>query len=94
MLAYLHRHPQAHWKELWASSARERQGYPFDSLVPSYANTIGVSGDTPAALAELVGIVMNGGIRYPAMMIGQLRFGRGTPTETVVSREIQPPTLW
>ena len=42
------------FKEIY--KAWKRQGYPFDSLVPSYATTIGVSGDTPAALAELVGI--------------------------------------
>ena len=74
------------FREIWKSW--KRQGYPFDSLVPSYATTIGVSGDTPAALAELAGIVMNGGVRYPAMKIDQLHFGRGTPTETVVSRDI------
>jgi len=74
------------FREIWKSW--KRQGYPFDSLVPSYATTIGVSGDTPAALAELVGIVMNGGVRYPAMKIDQMHFGQGTPTETVVSRDI------
>ena len=74
------------FREIWKSW--KRQGYPFDSLVPSYATTIGVSGDTPAALAELMGIVMNDGIRYPAMKIDQLHFGGGTPTETVVSRDI------
>ncbi|HEV2473359.1 MAG TPA: hypothetical protein VGS41_11870, partial [Chthonomonadales bacterium] len=40
------------FKEIY--KAWKREGYPFDSLVPSYATTIGVSGDTPAALAELV----------------------------------------
>jgi membrane peptidoglycan carboxypeptidase len=74
------------FREIWKSW--KRQGYPFDSLVPSYATTIGVSGDTPAALAELMGIVMNDGIRYPAMKIDQLHFGQDTPTETVVSRDI------
>ncbi|HEX4593654.1 MAG TPA: transglycosylase domain-containing protein [Bryobacteraceae bacterium] len=74
------------FREIWKSW--KRQGYPFVSLVPSYATTIGVSGDTPAALAELAGIVMNDGVRYPAMKIDQLHFGRGTPTETVVSRDI------
>jgi membrane peptidoglycan carboxypeptidase len=74
------------FREIWKSW--RRQGYPFDSLVPSYATTIGVSGDTPAALAELAGIVMNGGIRYPATKIDQLHFGLGTPTETIVRRDI------
>jgi len=66
--------------------AWKRQGYPFDSLVPSYATTIGVSGDTPAALAELVGTIQRGGVRYPERRIAQLHFGQGTPTETIVGR--------
>jgi len=74
------------FREIWKSW--KGQGYAFDSLVPSYATTIGVSGDTPAALAELAGIVLNDGMRYPAMKIDQLHFGQGTPTETVVSRDI------
>ena len=74
--------------EIWKSW--KRQGYPFNSLVPSYATTIGVSGDTPAALAELAGIVMNDGMRYPAMKIDRLHFGLGTPTETEVSRDVAP----
>lgn len=72
------------FKEIYKSW--KRQGYPFDSLVPSYATTIGVSGDTPAALSELVGIIMRGGVRYPERRIAQLHFGQGTPTETIVSR--------
>lgn len=72
------------FKEIF--KAWKRQGYPFDSLVPSYATTIGVSGDTPAALAQLVGTILCGGMRYPDLRISQLHFGKGTPTETVVSR--------
>ena len=67
--------------------AWKKQGYPFDSLVPSYATTIGVSGDTPAALAELMGILVNDGVRYPTLKIEQLHFGEGTPTETIVARK-------
>src|SRR3546814_17484142 len=33
----------------------QRLGYPFERLVPSYATSIGSSGDRPAALAELMG---------------------------------------
>ncbi|MDT9151287.1 hypothetical protein RSW37_26500, partial [Escherichia coli] len=40
-----------------------RLGYPFDHLVPSLATALGSSGDRPAALAELMGIIQNGGIR-------------------------------
>ena len=39
-------------------------GYPSDSLVPFYAIVIGVSGDTPQALASLAGILVNQGVRY------------------------------
>jgi membrane peptidoglycan carboxypeptidase len=63
-------------------------GYPFDSLVPSYATAIGVSGDTPAALAELMGIIVNDGVRSPTIIISQLRFAEDTPMETVVGRQL------
>ena len=76
------------FKEIF--KAWKRHGYPFDSLVPSYATTIGVSGDTPAALAELVGTVMRRGVRYPAVRITELHFGPGTPTETVMSPKTAP----
>lgn len=61
-------------------------GYPFDSLVPSYATSIGVSGDTPQALADLAGIILNGGVRYPSVAIQRLHFAEGTPEETVLTR--------
>ena len=32
--------------------ARKRLGYPFGSLVPSYATSLGSSADRPAALAK------------------------------------------
>jgi membrane peptidoglycan carboxypeptidase len=70
--------------------AWKRQGYPFDSLVPSYATTIGVSGDTPAALADLMGILLNDGVRNPSVKIERLHFGADTPTETVMARETTP----
>jgi hypothetical protein len=63
-------------------------GYPFGSLVPSYATTIGSSGDTPAALAELMGIIVNGGVRYPTMRIRQLHFAAATPHETLLERQV------
>ncbi len=64
--------------------AWKRLGFPFDSLVPSYASAIGSSGDNPAALAELMGILVNDGVRYPTVRIRRLDFGEGTPLETVV----------
>jgi membrane peptidoglycan carboxypeptidase len=63
-----------------------RVGYPFESLVPSYATAIGVSGDRPAALAELIGIIVNGGIRYPTVRTEDLHFAAATPYETTLQR--------
>ncbi|AZF46432.1 transglycosylase domain-containing protein [Pseudomonas sp. R2-7-07] len=57
-------------------------GYPFDHLVPSLATAIGSSGDRPAALAELVGIILNDGVREPTVRIDSLHFAAGTPYET------------
>ena len=64
-------------------------GYPFDSLVPSLATAIGSSADRPDALAELVGIVLRGGMQYPARQIEELHFGEDTPFETVLRAD--PP---
>ena len=66
--------------------AWKRQGYPFPSLVPSYATAIGSSGDRPAALAELLGIILNAGVSYPGIRVRRLHFAKGTPTETVLTR--------
>jgi membrane peptidoglycan carboxypeptidase len=70
-----------HWKRL---------GYPFESLVPSYATAIGVSGDRPAALAELVGIIVNGGMRRPTVRVEDLHFAAATPYETRLERMPAP----
>lgn len=70
--------------------AWKRLGYPFESLVPSYATAIGSSGDRPAALAELMGIILNDGIRNPTVQVERLHFGKDTPYETVASRTIAP----
>ncbi len=64
--------------------AWKRLGFPFDSLVPSYATAIGSSGDNPAALARLMGILANDGVRRPTLRIRSLRFAAGTPFETIV----------
>jgi len=57
-------------------------GYPFDHLVPSLATAIGSSGDRPAALAELMGIILNDGVRIPVLRIDSLHFAAGTPYDT------------
>lgn len=61
-------------------------GYPFDRLVPSYATAIGSSADRPAALAELMGILVNEGRRMPTVRIDALHFAVGTPYETHLQR--------
>jgi len=60
----------------------QRLGYPFDHLVPSLATALGSSGDRPAALAELMGIIVNDGIRLPSVRIDSLHFANATPYET------------
>ena len=67
--------------------AWQRLGYPFERLVPSYATAIGSSGDRPAALAELMGIIVNGGVRQPGVQLDTLRFAEGTPYEARLRRE-------
>ena len=62
----------------------KRMGYPFGSLVPSYATALGASADRPAALAELMGIIVNGGQRRPTERIASVHFASGTPYETVL----------
>ena len=65
----------------------QRLGYPFDRLVPSYATAIGSSADRPGALAELMGIIVNGGMRMPTVRIRRLHFAVATPYETVIERK-------
>ncbi|MBD8526104.1 transglycosylase domain-containing protein [Pseudomarimonas arenosa] len=64
----------------------QKLGYPFGHLVPSLATALGSSGDRPAALAELVGIILNDGIRLPTVRISELRFADGTPYHTELKR--------
>lgn len=61
------------WKKL---------GYPFNSLVPSYATSIGSSADRPSALAELMGIIVNDGVLMPSLKVTSLLFAKDTPYET------------
>ncbi|HEX9705742.1 MAG TPA: transglycosylase domain-containing protein, partial [Gemmatimonadales bacterium] len=61
-----------------------RLGYPFESVVPSYATAIGSSADRPDQLAELVGILLNDGVRYPVRRVEELHFAAGTPYETLL----------
>lgn len=63
-------HIHATWKAL---------GYSFDKMVSSYASALGSSGDTPAALATLSGILQNGGVLTPAIRFTEIEFASGTP---------------
>jgi membrane peptidoglycan carboxypeptidase len=79
-------------------AAWQRLGYPFASLVPSYATAIGSSADRPEALAELIGIIASNGVRYPYRHIRQLHFASGTPYETLVvpqgeARQVLHPAI-
>ncbi|MCX7097469.1 MAG: transglycosylase domain-containing protein [Methylococcales bacterium] len=66
--------------------AWKRVGYPFSALTPSYATSIGASGDRPAALAELTGILLNDGVRLPIVRFDSLHYAQGTPYETIMSK--------
>ena len=63
----------------------KRLGYPFDNITPSYATAIGSSGDRPAALAELMSILLNDGMRAPMLSLTGLHFAANTPYDTRLS---------
>jgi membrane peptidoglycan carboxypeptidase len=65
-------------------------GYPFAHLVPSLGTVIGASGDRPDALAELMGIILNDGLKLPIGSIERLHFAQGTPYETTLARSAEP----
>ncbi len=70
-------------------AAWERVGYPFASLTPSYATSIGASGDRPAALADLIGIISNNGVKLPAVRFSNLHYAQATPYETVLDKTVE-----
>lgn len=72
----------AHIQKRWA-----RLGYPFDHLVPSYATAIGSSADRPGALAELVGILLNDGVKLPTERFESLEFAANTPYQTLMKHD-------
>jgi membrane peptidoglycan carboxypeptidase len=67
----------------------QRLGFPFKTMVPSYATAIGNSSDRPVALAELIGVLVNDGIRRPGMALTHIHFARGTPYETLLERKAE-----
>jgi membrane peptidoglycan carboxypeptidase len=68
----------------------QRLGFPFKTMVPSYATAIGSSSDRPVALAELIGILVNDGVRRPSTELSNIHFAGGTPYETVFERKAEP----
>ncbi|MBV8776420.1 MAG: glycosyl transferase family 51, partial [Alphaproteobacteria bacterium] len=70
-----------HWRTL---------GYPFSHLVPSLGTVIGASGDRPDALAQLMGVILNDGIKLPNDSISRLRFAEGTPYQTTLVHGAAP----
>jgi len=61
-----------------------RLGFPFQRLVPSYATAIGSSSDQPAALADLMGVLVNDGVRRPPALIQEISFAENTPYQTTM----------
>ncbi|MFN3197533.1 MAG: transglycosylase domain-containing protein [Bradymonadia bacterium] len=59
-------------------------GFPFDSLVPSYATALGSSGDRPESLATLAGILSAEGVRHPMSRVNRMHFAADTPYDMVV----------
>ena len=66
-----------------------RMGYPFEYMVPSLGSALGSSGDRPAALAELMGIIQNDGYRFPTVRIDELQFAKDTPYEVTLANNKQ-----
>ncbi|WP_027801434.1 transglycosylase domain-containing protein [Paraburkholderia dilworthii] len=66
-------------------------GYPFATLTPSYAAAIGASGDRPAALAQLIGLITNDGNKVPTESLTRLDFAKDTPYETHFRRAAVAP---
>jgi membrane peptidoglycan carboxypeptidase len=71
-------------------TAWKRLGYPFGHLVPSFATAIGSSADRPSALAELMGIILNDGLKMSTYRVERLDFGEDTPYETQFVRQGSP----
>lgn len=76
---YIHRY----WQEM---------GFPFDRMTPSLGSALGASGDTPAALASLVGIIQHDGIRRDPLRFREITLGQGTPYELTYRRPTPPET--
>ena len=76
-------HIHGYWK---------RMGFPFDRMTPSLGSALGASGDTPAALATLAGIIQNDGMMRDATSFREVTLARGTPYELDFRRPTPPAT--
>ncbi len=65
-------------------------GFPFKRLVPSFSTSIGSSADQPAALAKLIGIILNNGVLRSDISVQKLRFANSTPYHTFFELSPQP----
>jgi membrane peptidoglycan carboxypeptidase len=82
---HIERDAFAHMTPYW-----RRMGFPFEHLVPSVTTALGSSADRPAALAELMGIILNDGWRRPSLAIDELRFADDTPYYSEFRSQPQP----
>lgn len=64
----------------------QQVGFPFDRMTPSLGSALGAAGDTPAALAAMVGIIQNDGVSRDAMRFREITLGQGTPYEMTYRR--------
>jgi hypothetical protein len=60
------------------------------SAVSSYGSAIGSSGDRPDAIADLMGIILNDGVRQPNVDLQRLHFAADTPYETDMTLQPEP----
>jgi membrane peptidoglycan carboxypeptidase len=67
----------------------QRLGFPFRTMVPSYATALGNSSDRPVALADLIGVLVNDGVRKRSLSLDKIHFARSTPYETLLEQKPQ-----
>ena len=64
----------------------QKLGYPFAYMVTSLASALGSSGDRPIALSDLVGILMNDGVKYPLVRLEEVHLASETPFDVSLTR--------
>lgn len=65
-------------------------GYSFSTMVPSYASALGSSGDTPASLATLSGIIQNNGLKQDAIKFRDIKLAQDTPYRQTFNVNAKP----